>query len=148
MNTDEREWQAQELAAKAERAGNVLLDLDPLSAGYVPIVRALREPMAVGLSDDFAVRVARLAAARASAAGADSPMENRMLIALGLVLGLSALASALIYGGNWFSAIPAAFGKLGPSSGSWVLLLAGCLGLSWMGEQVRQRNESRTMSPR
>ena len=47
MNTDEREWQAQELAAKAERAGNVLLDLDPLSAGYVPIVRALREPMAV-----------------------------------------------------------------------------------------------------
>ena len=71
-----------------------------------------------------------------------------MLIALGLVLGLSALASALIYGGNWFSAIPAVFGKLGPSSGSWVLLLAGCLGLSWMCEQVRQRNESRTMSPR
>ena len=47
MNTDEREWQAQELAAKAERAGNVLLDLDPLSAGYVPIVRALRRPSCV-----------------------------------------------------------------------------------------------------
>ena len=62
MNPDERKWQAQERAAKAERAGNVLLDLDPLSAGYVPIVRALREPMAVGLSDDFAARVARLAA--------------------------------------------------------------------------------------
>ena len=148
MNTDEREWQAQELAARAERAGNVLLDLDPLSAGYVPVVRALREPMAVGLPEDFAARVARLAVARASATAADSPMENRMLIALGLLLGLSALASAIIYGGNWFSAIPAAFGKLGPSSGSWVLLLAGCLGLSWMGEQVRQRTGSRNLSPR
>lgn len=148
MNTDEREWQAQELAARAERAGNILLDLDPLSAGYVPVVRALREPMAVGLPEDFAARVARLAVARASATAADSPMENRMLIALGLLLGLSALASAIIYGGNWFSAIPAAFGKLGPSSGSWVLLLAGCLGLSWMGEQVRQRTESRNLSPR
>lgn len=142
MNTDEREWQAQELAAKAERAGNVSLELDGLSAGYLPVARALRKPMPVMLDAGFAARVAQLAATGFRPAEVDSRMEQRMLLALGAVLAVSGLVVALIYGGRWMAPAMNLPGLIGPSSINWLLLLAGCLGLSWLGEQFRQRAES------
>lgn len=142
MNSDEREWQAQELATKAERAGNVSLDLDGLSAGYLPIARALRKPMPVMLDAGFAARVAQLAATGFRPVDVDSRMEQRMLLVLGAVLAVSGLVVALIYGGRWMAPALNLLGLMGPSTASWLLVLTACLGLSWLGEQFRQRAES------
>lgn len=145
MKTDEREWQAQELATKAERAGNVSLDLDGLSAGYLPIARALRQPMPVMLDDGFAARVAQLAAAGFRPAEVDARMEQRMLLVLGMVLAASGLVVGLIYGGHWLAPVTNLLGQLGPSSASLLVLLSGCLGVSWLGEQIRLRMDNHNM---
>ncbi|MEP6880679.1 MAG: hypothetical protein ABI866_01735, partial [Dokdonella sp.] len=99
MNPEEREWMAQEAATSFERAGRNASDLDPLTASYVSVARAMREPIEMRLPADFARRVSALAAARPVTVEIESGLERRLLLALGLVLGLAAMIVAIVYGG-------------------------------------------------
>ncbi|HJR68922.1 MAG TPA: hypothetical protein VKA43_02685, partial [Gammaproteobacteria bacterium] len=93
---EQREWQVQERALRAERAGERSQG-DPAVAQYRLIARALRDPPLAPLPSDFAVRTA------ARVAGAQSLSEQvdvwlgRALLALLLLAGVAAV---LIYNGD------------------------------------------------
>ena len=134
MNPDEREWQAQEAATDCVRSGRALHDLDPASASYVALVRALREPIEVQLPADFARRVALRADAQASARAVESRLEQRLLWILGVLFGIAALAAAVIYGGNWLEpSIDLTRQLIKPSL---LLSLAGCLAVSAFSQHL------------
>ncbi len=95
---ERREWQAQESALRAERAG-ARASGDPDVAQYRLIARALRNPPLAPLPSDFAARVA--ASAERSSRGANESVEmwlERGLVALLLLAGAAAL---LVYNGDW-----------------------------------------------
>ncbi|HET9031748.1 MAG TPA: hypothetical protein VFN25_02465 [Dokdonella sp.] len=137
MNPEEREWQAQEAAARCDRNGGDGHELDALGASYLSVVRAARQPIAVPLPADFASRVAALAAERPSAAGLDSRFERRLLQILAAILCVAAVAAALVYGGNWLVATETLASQLDRPSLSLLLSLLGCLGVSALSQQLR-----------
>ena len=131
----EREWQLQERARRAERAGAADDGGDARAAEYRLLARVLRDPPLAPLPEDFA----RQAAALAERA-ADDALERRLLR-----FGLSAAAAVIVAGiavvGSQWSAVlgaafddPAAVGAL-----QWSLAVLGCLGLSSLVEHWRRR---------
>lgn len=125
---DEHEWQLQERAVREQRAGVAGGD-DPLLAQYRRVARALREPTGAP-PPDFAQAVA---ATLATASGsADMRLELLLLRALSGLLGLSAIAVAALYGGQWLPAFAALLPAMATGTAfNWALALGACLGLSW-----------------
>lgn len=138
MNPEEREWMAQEAATSFDRAGLMESDLDPLTASYVSVARAMREPIEMRLPADFARRVSALAAARPVSVEVESGLERRLLLTLGIVLGLAAVVVAIVYGSSWLRASLGLFSQLGEASQSLALTLLGCLAVSAISQQLRR----------
>lgn len=130
-----REWQAQEAAMHATRAGHA--PADGRDAAYRQIDDALRADTAVGLPADFAERLAAQAGPVPTAApAADSGLEKLLTRLLLAALVIAGLVVALIEGGSWFHADPAALSVAG---NPWVLALLACLGASQGAELLRRR---------
>lgn len=126
---DEREWQLQERALREQRSG-ISGDDDPLLAQYRQVARALRQPSIGAPPADFA-RVVAAAAASASRPP-DMRLELLLLRALSGLLGMSAIAAAVLYGGQWLPAFAALLpATIGGTAFNWALALGACIGLSW-----------------
>lgn len=138
MNPEEREWQAQQRAFECERDGHVRADEAPLVASYLPIARAVRQPIPVQLPADFAARVAGLALQQRSAVEIESTLEQRLLLILGVVLGIAGVFVGLIYGAGWFVPVLGRIDQLGQSSLSLLVGLFTCLMISGLAQQLRQ----------
>lgn len=128
---EQREWDAQESALRAERAG-ARASGNLHEAQYRLVARALRSPPLAPLPSDFAARVAASAERRARdvTEGVEMWLE-RALVALLLLAGVTAL---IVYNGDWLRelsfSVPerAAFGI--QAIVSWSLAIAACLGIS------------------
>lgn len=141
MIPDEREWQAQEKAMNCERAGLDLPATDTLGVSYLPVARALGQPLEPLLPVDFAARVAAMAA-RGQQAGmeAESKLEHWLLLGLAAVFVISALAAGVIYGdGSWLGSSFSLLARLGAGNLAWPLALVACLVISWSAEALRSR---------
>ena len=138
MMADEREWQAQERAKQLERDGLECPDADNLTAGYLSIARALRQPIDVGLPSDFAERIDRLVAAQARPAAGETRFELGMLVALALAMGIAALVVMLLYGSNWMAPVADALGHVARPTLRWSVAVLLCLAISWLAEQLRR----------
>lgn len=127
---EQREWQVQERALRAERAGERSQG-DPAVAQYRLIARALRDPPLAPLPSDFAVRTA------ARVAGAQSLSEQvdvwlgRALLALLLLAGVAAV---LIYNGDslreFSLSVPERAAFRIQTLASWGMAIAACVALS------------------
>jgi hypothetical protein len=135
---DEREWQAQERAAQAERLGVPAAgDDDPLAARYRSVSRALRRPLADAPPADFAASVVRQVATRGAAA--EGRLERISLQVLTALLGLSGGVTSVLYGREWGQAIIRAMPE---GSMQWTALVAACAGLHWAMERWRIRRRT------
>jgi hypothetical protein len=126
----EREWQAQERATQRER-----LHLDPagddaLSQRYRLLARALRAPLPGDLPMDFAQRMSALVAASGQARTVAMTLEKILAATLAGVFLLAAVATVVIYGATWLPSFEALLPV--PSTVQWLVVLAGCVGLSWL----------------
>lgn len=132
---DEREWQAQERAAFAERIGATATESDdPLVARYRSVSRALRQPLADDPPADFAVNLARQVAVTQEAA--EGKLERLLLQVLTALLGLSGGVTCVLYGREWVQAITRAT----PGGAvQWTVLITACAGMYWALEQWRAR---------
>jgi hypothetical protein len=137
QGVDEREWQAQERAMRAERNAVPLGD-DTQAAPYLGISRALREPPMAPLPMDFAADVARHVQA-AQDANAER-FERILMHALIAVLGVSAGVLCVIHGAQWLRAIGNAMPDGG---GTWLAVVATCAGMHWTMERWRERDAVR-----
>jgi uncharacterized membrane protein len=135
MMPDEREWQAQEAAVKAERIGSAR-ELDARSADYLAVARALRQPLAVDLPNDFARQVAALATRCRPVAEVESGLERRLLFGLAIGFGIAALVAAIVYGGSWLGGSISLVSQLGKPSMAWIMSLLGCLAISALSQQL------------
>lgn len=134
---DEREWLAQEYAARAERLGtSSALDGDGLVARYRDVSRALRQPCSAGPPPNFAEDMARRVAIE-SQTTADRFERIVLQVAVAL-LGLAMGVVSVVYGGGWTQAAvhTAPDGTL-----PWVGLVASCAVLHWVVERWRVRRE-------
>ena len=125
----EREWLAQEAAARRERLGLDPAGDDARTRQYRRLARALREPLDATLPADFAQRVAALAPAH-SAHAADARFERSLTIALGLALLLAASVVTALYGSAWLPAMATILPALHPLADRWLLAFAACIGVS------------------
>lgn len=136
---DEREWLAQEGAARAERLGIPGgMDGDPLVAGYREVSRALRQPLADGPPPDFASDLARHVAIEDDVTG--DRFERVVLQVMTALLGLSLGVICVLYGRDWLqaTAYAASEGAL-----QWTALVACCVALHWVLERWRIRADPR-----
>jgi hypothetical protein len=137
---DEHEWQAQERALREERAG-VADGEDPLLAHYRQVARVLRQPLASVPPPDFASTIAARAAA--THVPPDMRLELLLLRALSCLLLVSAIAAAVLYGGDWLRAFAALLPSVATGTTlNWALALGACLGLSWSFGRLQQRLRS------
>ena len=127
---DEARWQAQERARLAARQGHGDVD-----AGDLRIARALRHAPPVELPVDFAVRVAKLAHARAEAS---TELEQRLLRGLGIVFALSAAVVVAWYGHGWVAELVATLPGGGDALG-WCAAAAVCLLGNWGVGAMKRR---------
>lgn len=128
MNHDEYEWQAQEAALQHARSGEAPRSDDPLVARYLLVARALREPLPIGLPDDFAAQVARRVA---TPVDLDARFEQRLVTLLIALFAVSGVIVAAIYGSDWLRAGSMFMPELGGASLRWLGLVLACVGLSW-----------------
>ena len=141
----EREWQTQERALRAERMRASVDADDARSREYRLIARALSEPPAQSLPDDFAAMVAQQARAesRAAASAAEpftSPFERRLLELLVAVFGVAIGAVIAAFGGDTLSSIGGGVQSLSIyAKNPWVLALAACVALSASGQLWQRR---------
>jgi hypothetical protein len=130
-----REWQAQEAAVQAVREGHA--PADAREVVYRHIDRAVRADDAVGLPADFAERLAAQAGPVPTAATAPESGFEKLLTRLLLVtLVVAGLVVALLEGGSWYQADPAAWSF---AANPWLLALLACLGASQGAELLRRR---------
>jgi hypothetical protein len=128
---EQREWDAQESALRAERARAGASD-DAATAQYRLITRALRAPALDALPSDFAARTAARAEREARIAGERVEVWlERGLVALLLVAGVAAL---LFYRDEPLFELSLSLPE-GAYFGirtvlSWSLAIAACVGLS------------------
>ena len=134
---DEREWQAQERAMRDGR-DTAADDGDALTARYRMIDQALRDPPLTPLPLDFAASVARQA--RNAHKAGEERFERILSHVLIAALGVSAVVICVIHGAQWWPAIAA---SVPSGSGSWLPLIALCIGTHWMLERWRERRTSR-----
>ncbi len=136
----EHEWLAQERALRRER-----LQLDPAgddarSRRYRLLARVLREPPGETLPADFAQRVAERAAAASTRQGAPGPrFEFVLMLALATALIVAAGMVTMIYGSAWLPSFRAVLPAPHTPATGWLLILAGCLGASWLIGQSQRR---------
>jgi len=131
---DEPEWQAQERARLAARAG-VPATGDPLADQYRVMAQVLRGPLPDALPFDFAAQVARQAAMGAQA---DARFERTLMQAILAVFGLSAAVVVAMYGQAWVAPILSALKLDSAVAVNWALALGACVGASWLTDQVRK----------
>ena len=127
---EQREWQAQERALRAERTGDRSRG-DPAVAPYRLIARVLRDPPLAPLPSDFAVRTAaRVAGAQAASEGIDV-WFGRALLALLLVAGVAAV---VVYNGDslreFSVSVPERAALRIQMLASWGMAIAACVALS------------------
>lgn len=131
----EREWQAQEAALRAAREGRA--PADARDAAYRHIDATLRADDAIGLPADFAEQIAAKAGPAPTAATApETGLEKQLTRLLLAALVIAGLVVAVLEGGSWFQADPAAWSVAG---NPWVLALLACLGASQGAEWLRRR---------
>lgn len=138
QGVDEREWQAQERAMRAERSAASLDDDDMLAASYLGVSRALREPPMVPLPMAFAADVARHVQATQEANA--ERFERILTHALVAALGVSAGVICVIHGAQWLPALEKAMPNGG---GTWLSLVAACAGMHWTMERWQARHAVR-----
>jgi hypothetical protein len=130
-----REWQAQEQAMQAAREGRP--PADAREAVYRRIDDAARIDDAIGLPADFAERLAAKAGPVPTVATAPETGFEKLLTRLLLIaLVVAGLVVALLEGGTWYQADPAAWSF---AANPWVLALLACLGASQGAELLRRR---------
>jgi len=127
---DEREWQAQERAAQAERIGAAVESDDLLVARYRSVSRVLRQPLADAPPADFAANLARQVAATQKTT--EGKLERTLLQVLTALLGLSGGVTCVLYGRDWVQAITRAMPE---GAVQWTALVAACAGMYWALEQ-------------
>jgi len=124
IRDEARERQAQLAAERAERE-HLPPGGDPEVERYRLIVRALREPVAPGLPEDFAARVAAQAEAAASRPGFEARLTGVLmwvLLIVGVLFAGRLCVEALQVVAAWFVEIPAMR----------ILVFAGlCIGAAW-----------------
>jgi hypothetical protein len=136
---DEREWQAQERAAFAERNGATAAESDdPLVARYRSVSRALRQPLADHPPADFAANIAHQVAVTQEAA--EGKLERLLLQVLTALLGLSGGVACMLYGREWVQAITRAMPE---GALQWMVMVTACAGTYWALEQWRARRVAR-----
>jgi hypothetical protein len=159
-----REWQVQERARKEERHGAEPSDdvnsasdsrtKDGLAYGgtakdglakYRLIARALRQPPIGSLSESFAAETAaQIEAMNSAISDSVEIWLQRALLTLLLVTGT---ATAVIFGGEWLTALVSrvfALGHSGPGkAGDWIVAVAVCLTLSLGVELGLRRRQLR-----
>ena len=129
----EREWQAQERALRAERLG-----LDPSNGDgrvrrYRLLARALREPLPDALPADFARQMAaRVAAAPAHQPAAESRFDWVLTTALIAVLAVAAGVVTVLYGDAWLPAFRQLLPPPGTPAVQWLLALGACMAATWL----------------
>lgn len=127
----QREWDAQESALRAERAGSAAVG-DSDVAQYRLIARALRTPELDALPRDFAAQTAARALREARLANESVEIWlGRGLVALLLLAGVAAIrayADESLLGLSFSVPEGAAFGI--QSVISWSLAVAACVGIS------------------
>ena len=135
---DEREWQAQERARLAARAG-LASNEDPLAERYRVLAEVLRGPLPEAMHDvlppDFAAQVARRAAMGAQA---DARLERNLMRGILAVFGLSAAVVVAMYGHGWIAPILSALKLDSTVSINWAIALGACVGASWLTDQLRR----------
>jgi hypothetical protein len=130
----EREWQLQEHAQRAERAG-AADGGDTRAAEYRFVARVLHDPPLAPLPADFARRTAALAEDAADDA------VQRSSLRLGLVAAAGVLAAGIgLVGPQWSATFGAALGDSAAASAlQWTSAVLACLGLSSLLEHWRRR---------
>jgi hypothetical protein len=136
---ERREWDAQESALRAERAGSVAGD-DADVAQYRVIARALRTPRFDAIPRDFAAEMAARALRDARLANESFEVWlGRGLVALLLLAGAVALR---VYGGEsslGFSfSVPDAAALNVQAVVGWSLAVAACVGISSLFASARR----------
>ncbi|BCT92546.1 hypothetical protein LYSHEL_15700 [Lysobacter helvus] len=131
---DELEWQAQERARLAARAGMPATD-DPLADRYRVMAEVLRGPLPDALPVDFAAQVARRASMGAQA---DARFESILMRTILAVFGLSAAVVVAVYGHAWVAPILEALKLDSAVAVNWALALGACIGASWLTDQLRK----------
>ena len=131
---DELEWQAQERARLAARAGAPGTD-DPMADRYRVMAEVLRGPLPDALPFDFAAQVARRASMGAQA---DARFESNLMRVFLTVFGLSAAVVVAMYGRTWVAPILDALKLDSAVAVNWALALGACVGASWLTDQVRK----------
>ena len=141
---DEHEWAAQERAFEEARAFErqevAAMDAsrDPGVAAYRQVARALRQPLPDLLPADFAAQVAARAAAQDLGAR-DASVEQWLVRGLVTVFGLSAVAVAAIYGGQWLQVILQTLRLDTVVALNWALALGACVAVTSLMEPLRRR---------
>lgn len=128
---EQREWEAQEGALRAERARDVAGG-DPTVEQYRLIARVLRQPQLDALPRDFAVQTAARALREARLANDSVELWlQRGLIAVLLVAGAAAIR---VYAGEWLAglelSVPDGATFAVQSVVGWSLAVAACVGVS------------------
>ena len=134
---DPREWEAQERGLKAARTREAGA-IDPAAADYRAVARALASAPRSQPPPGFAADVALLAARRE--AGLDR-LLSRLLPPMFVVASLGAGAR---YGGAWWHAVQP---SLGADALGWLLVGAGCVGLSWFMRQLLAAGHADGLGP-
>lgn len=130
-----REWQAQEAALQAARDGRT--PTDAREAAYRHIDRVVRADDTLDLPADFAEQLAAQAGPVPTAiAATETGFEKQLIRLLLTTLVLAGLVFAVLEGGSWFNADPAAWSLAG---NPWVWALLACLGASQGAEWLRQK---------
>jgi hypothetical protein len=132
---DEREWQAQERALRAERL-HLSGDADP---AYRRVAAALRAPPPVALPADFARRMAL----RVGAATLDLRMERWLLLGCCAVLAVAVPGALALYGSSGIEVAAAVFPSLSQAAPGWLLAVLACVALNGLMEPLRRRLAAR-----
>ena len=132
---DEREWQAQERALRAERL-HLSGDADP---GYRRVAAALRNVPPVALPADFARRMAQ----RVGAATLDLRVERWLLLACCALLAIAVPVAFALYGRSGVEVAAAVFPSLSQAAPGWLLAVTACVALNGLMEPLRRRFAAR-----
>lgn len=128
-----REWLAQEQAMRRERLHLDTLGDDARTLRYRLLARALRQPPGNSLPHDFAERMAAKVGARPTPRRAvDTRLEWGLMIALASTFVIAAGVVTKLYGSAWLTPLTALLPAPDPAALHWLLVLAGCLALSWL----------------
>lgn len=135
----EDEWQAQERALELERRGVPGNEGTARERRYRVLARALAESPARQLPPDFAALVAREAHMLDAAQEArEQRFEKRLIVALWSALALAVVVVAALYG-EQLAALLHPGQASSPAAASWLAVLLGAIGMSYLWQRVQAR---------